>query len=162
MGEFQKLLPWLRVLFPPSKATGFNPFEVSEDVSLTHLVFNGSDRLQEFFTFAGSAAAGVATITAGAAPADKFWFVFAASCFHNDPIARDMWLSLVPVGLNPSELAVSTRAVPTNVPLATPRPFIVPPRTQVRGSVVAIAAAQIISLRFQYLELDLGEPPPPA
>ena len=161
MGLISRRFRFLQNLFPPGGALPPQPGFFEESISPVHQVLNGTDRLGQFFTFTGIGAPGAPTETSGQAPGDKYWFVFACEGFHNDPIAREVTISLLPSGGNTHAIAQSGRAQPTNVALGVGRAFIIPPRTSVRAAVDAIAAGQVVNLRLLYLELDLGEPAPP-
>jgi len=162
MGLISRRFKFLENLFPPGGAFPPQPGFFEESVSPVHQILNGTDRLDQWFTFSGGGAAGNPAVNSGASPGDKYWFCFSCDTFHNDPIARDLWIELVPTGANGTAIAHSERAVPTSVHLSVGRAFIIPPRTALRGQAIAIAGGQVMTLRFQYLELDLGEPAPPS
>lgn len=161
MAKFSRRMGWLKNLFPPATAFNIQPGEFGEDIIPTHLVLNGTDRLGQFFTFSANGAAGITTVNSGAAPQDKYWFVFACHLSHNDPVARDCSLMFNQPAVNDFQLAAAT-ALPTSHPLPLGRSIIIPPRIALKAECPALAAAQILSLRFLYLELDLGEPAPPS
>jgi len=163
LAKFSRRFIWLKNLFPPATAINIQPGEFGEDVSPVHQVLNGTDRLGQFFEFTGNGAAAATVMDSGAAPANKYWFVFACSLDHNDPVARELRVSLRTTGAGTHGLASSgATANPTNQPITVPRAFIIPPRVAIRGESDAMAAGQFLRMRFLYLELDLGEPAPPS
>lgn len=162
MGLISRRFRFLQNLFPPGGALPPQPGFFEESISPVHQVLNGTDRLAEWFAFNAFAAAGVLNLSSGAAPEDKYWYVFACQGSHDDPVARNVWVNLVDDAGNVHTLAAGPRAQPTDVPVAVPRSFIIPPRCHMRLLVDALAGANFIHLSFLYLELDLGEPAPPS
>jgi hypothetical protein len=156
-----KNFPELQKLFPPAGGRVPTVSEIAEELTPVHQVLNGTSRLDQFFEFSGSGAVGVLLHTSGGAPEDKYWFCFACSGIHNDAVARCLTIELIGDAFGHT-LSAAARAQPQNVPLAVPRSFIIPPRCAVRLSTPALGAGNVITLRFLYLELDLGEPAPPS
>jgi len=153
---------WLTSLFPPAEAEPPQPGSVSGEIAFTHQVLNGTERLAEYIIFQANGALGATGVTGPAVPVGKYWFVIACSGEHNDPIARELSLFIRnPAGVNLG-LADGGRAVPTSRPVPVQRSFIMTPRVSIRIEVDAIAAGQVITIRFLYMELDLGEPAPPS
>ena len=162
MGLISRRFKFLENLFPPGGALPPQPGFFEESVSPVHQILNGTDRLGEWIQFSASSAAGVSVIIAGAPDDNKYFFLFACGCSHNDPVAREMNIFMRnQSGIGAQAIATTSRAVPTNARISVPRAFIVPPRIQVSAEVDAIAAGQQIKLDFIYMELDLGEPAPP-
>lgn len=147
---------WLQLLFPPAEAAPPNPGSLSDDISLVHEVLPGTERLAEYQEVNVSGAAGVNLVVAPTVPDDKYWWVFAASMFHNDTVTtREAEIQLL--GAASVTVAQAGRALPANIQLPAPRPFIVPSRVAVRATVAAIGGAFVVTLRMFYMELDPGE-----
>jgi len=159
-GTFRRF-NFLNEIFPPAGSLPPQPGSVSDEISLVHQVLNGTDRLEEWRFFSAAGAAGVKFVISGQSAADKYWSTFGLETFHDDPVALDGWFSLVPDGSSPVAIQTSDRAIPTSIHFGCTRRIIIPPRTAVRVDFPALAAAQVIILRFQYLELVPGEPAPP-
>lgn len=160
MGLIARRFKFLQNIFPPGGALPPQPGFFEESISPVHQVLNGTDRLGEYFNFSLQGAAGVTSVVSGGASNDKYWFVWACHAEHDDPIARDIEIQILNIGVNFFGIANGT-AIPTGIGLAVPRAFVLAPRNGVQATVPLLAAAQKITLNFQYLELDLGEPPPP-
>lgn len=160
MAKFAKLFPWLREMFPPSQGVGFQPTEVSEDVSLVQQVLTGTEGLGTALAQTIIGGAGVVSAVTPAVGSGFFWYVLAAGAFHDDPVARDMWISIG--GTSVWVLGEGGRAMPTNVPVFAPRAFIVPSHQHVRAEVAAIAGGQKVRLRILYLQIPLGQPAVPS
>jgi len=159
VAKFSGLFPWLRTLYPPAEARGFQPSEISEDVSLVHEVHVGTDFLGTALSQALSATAPILFIESDVVPVGFFRYVIAFSGLHNDPTARDITLSISGTSIWAAESALSwTR----NVHLATPRAFIVPTHQRLRVEVNALATAQTVSLRMLYFDIALGLPAVPS
>ena len=161
MGLISRRFRFLQNLFPPGGALPPQPGFFEESISPVHQVLNGTDRLGEYFTFISTGSAGTATVTSGGAPNNKYWFVFSGGLSHNDPTARDANLKVNVGGVGDFVLG-HVIALPTNLEFGLSRSIILPPRAALRANVPAIGGAQTVSLRFLYLELDLGEPAPPS
>lgn len=161
MARIAKIVPWLKKLFPPAGGISPSATEIGDFITLTHELLNGTDRLNEWIVFSASSAAGVANHASGQAPIDKYWYVFAASCTHNDPVDRQLNLQINVTGLQVG-IASTHVLVPAGVQLSAPRRFILPPRSGIRVIADTVAAGQVVKLKMLYMELDLGEPPPRA
>ena len=160
MGLISRRFKFLENLFPPGGALPPQPAFFEESISPVHQVLNGTDRLGEYFNFSLVGGAGVTIISSGGAPDDKYWYVWACSAEHNDPIARDLDIRVLNVAVTSIGIAHGT-AQPTSIMLTVPRAFILAPRNGIRVTCPLLAAAQVLRMDFQYLELDLGEPAPP-
>lgn len=159
MSTISRRFRWLELLFPPGQATPPNPSFLTDEIYLVHPILSGTERLNEHLTITATGSSGGTTVTAGTPPADKYWYVFACSCFHTDPVAHQLRIDLLTsIG---AALHASDRDVPQNANLAVPRPFIVPPRVSIRAVAAAMAGGTSLTLRLIHLELDFGEPPPP-
>lgn len=161
MALISKRLRWLQVLYPPAEAAPPNPGFLSDDIVLTHAVMNGTDRLPEFQEqFAQSGLGSVQIISTVGPAIDKYHWVFGASVRHNDPVARELFLGVR--GLVRDAWLATSRGVAQsqNIPLPSPRGFIIPPRCALIGQSDAIAAGQRVIIEWLFIELDLGEPHP--
>jgi len=161
MSIISRRMRWLELLFPPGQAAPPNPSEVSDDIVLVHQVLTGTERLTQFQEFNVTGGAGSNTATGPAVPADKWWYVFAAGVFHNDPLPVEMALHMRS-DITALEVCViaAERAVPTFARLGAPRPIILPPRCNLFGRTIGIAGAQQVTVRGIFIEMDLGEPAP--
>lgn len=154
MAKFSQLFPWLRTAFPPAEARGFQPSEVSEDVSLVHDVFQGTDFLDKALSVNVVGTAGSKNVDAPSVADGFYWYVIACGIFHDDPVARE---SLVVInGPSTWPLVSAGRALPTNIFLPVPRAFILPTHENLRGNVPALAAGQKITIRALYFRISLG------
>lgn len=151
------------LLFPPAEALPPQPGSVSDDISFVHQVLQGTERLEDVRNENVSAPAGILTVDGPTVPDTKYWYVFACSAQHDDGTARRLFISMIHDGairVAIMDAANSGAVQPQNVPLAVPRAFLLPPRSNLRADVTVIGGANILNLRYIYLELDLGEPHP--
>jgi len=160
MAKFASLFPWLRDLFPPSQGVGFQPTEVSEDVSLIHAVYQGTERLGAALSQSITGGGAVTSVQTPAVGSGFYWYVLACGCWHDDTTARNMWLSMQ--GTSSWALAEAGRAMPINVQLPSPRAFIVPSHQTVQAEVDGLAAGKILRLRVLYFNIPLGQPAIPS
>jgi len=160
MAKFAQLFPWLRDLFPPSEARGFQPSEVSEDVSLVHQVHQGTDLLDKALSHNLTSVAGTAFIETPEVDTGFFWYVLACGVKTNDATARLLTISLA--GTTTWPLASTRTAYANNQAHAVPRAFIVPPFQKIRGEANAIGGGQSVILRVLYFKIALGLPAPPS
>jgi len=163
MGLISRRFRFLQKLFPPGGAAPPQPGFFEESISPVHQVLNGTDRLGEYFNFNATGVNGATEVISGAAPDDKYWFVFGADMFHDDPTDREatIFMDASLGGGSTVAVAQSGRALASNIRLALGRALILAPRTRFRFEVPAIGATEQVTGKFQYLELDLGEPAPP-
>jgi len=161
MAKFSQLLPWLRQLFPAASQPGLQPSEVSEDVSLVHEVYQGTDFLTEVIEEAVTSAAGVAFIVTRDVPAGFYWYVLACHLFTDDPTGRFGGIFIS--GATDHGIAGEpTGAISAGEILSVPRSFIVPPNHRISASLNAITAGDTVSLHALLYEIRLGLPPPPS
>lgn len=163
MAKFSQLFPWLRDLYPPAEARGFQPSEVSEDVSLVHEVYRGTDFVTPPQSIAVSGGAGATFIDQPTVDEGFYHYVIACSAFHNDTVTdRDISIQLrtpVPVNIG---IASSPRPTPANVFVVVPRSFILPTFQALRASVPAIGGAFTVTLRTFFFRIRLGSPAVPS
>lgn len=159
MSLFARRLRWLQNLFPPGGPPPPNINFLEESISPVHQVLNGTERLTEYFETETLGSLAATSVAMGAAPTDKYWYVFACSLHHDDPVARSLNIRL---GEAISTGIAHGQAMLTNQPLEVSRAFIIPPRANIQGFADGMAAGQRLRARLFYLELDLGEPAPPS
>lgn len=165
MAKFSELLPWLRTLFPPAEARGFQPSEVSEDISLVHQVHQGTEILDNALVLNLSSAAGVTFIDGPTVPDQFYHYVIAAGGFHNDgATARELFLQISRSAPAANFPIATAREItfPSTQYIASPRSFIVPSDYFLRLSVPAIAVGSLVTLRAIYFEIPVGLPAVPS
>ena len=145
-------------LFGAAEGRSLQPTELATELIPVHQL-HAFRRLREIQFFASSAGAGISFLLATVVPADRYQYVLAAHIEHTDPAARDAWVELQdPTG---QVFSIQTLlGLPTNTRFGVRGPFIIPPKWQLRGSLVTIAAAGVISLRYAFLELNLQDAAP--
>jgi len=160
MSKFSELLPWLRTLFPPAEARGFQPNEVSEDISLVHQVHQGTDFLDRALSELVVGAAGVDVINSLPVDAGFYHYVVACHLEHNDTTDRNATIAMA--GTSEWGLAASgAGAISRNIFLPVSHAFILPTFQNIRGDVVSLAATFVARLNILYFRIPLGLPAPP-
>lgn len=161
MAKFSELFPWLRISFPPAEARGFQPSEVSEDVSLVHQVYQGTHILDRALSHNVNGTLGATSVLTPVVPVGKFWYVVACSALHNDAVARQLQISII--GTTAWGIASEPAVFLTNQALTVPRAFIVPTHQGLRADVFpAITGGTRVTIRALFFEIDLGLPAIPS
>jgi len=162
VAKFAALFPWLRDLFPPSEARGFQPSEISEDVSLVHQVHQGTDFLDVALTVNVSSAAGVAQVFSPVVDDGFYHYVIACGMNHDDPTSRRASVGIDGTTIWPLVDTEGVQVIPSFHFLSVPRAFILPTHQRLQARVNTIAAGQVVTLRALYFKIPLGSPAPPS
>jgi len=84
--------------------------------------------------------------------------VIAASCFHNDVVARSLTLSIIRQTVT-SAIANTLVAVAANVRLASPRAFYLPPGVSIAAEADAMGVGAFMRINWHTIRVELGETP---
>jgi len=148
----------LNTLFLPQEPRRVMPDEVAEEIVLTHPAQPPSASfLERIFRSTTSGAVGVTTVDGPSAPSDRYWWVQAATVFNNDSLARVTRLFLGSSTLGFSGLASYNPGIDFTGMLAPTYKFLVPPGLNLRATLNALGAGQVLTLDFIYVELLLAE-----
>lgn len=161
MAKFSSLFPWLRTLYPPAEARGFQPSEISEDVSLVHQVHQGTDFLDKALNLNAIGTLGAVNADGPDVESGFYWYVIACGAFHDDTTDRELEVTIRGAAAT-WPLASGTRIMPADVFVVVPRAFILPTFQRLRGAVPSITAGKRVVLRALYFKIALGLPPVPS
>ncbi len=154
--NFPEISDDLTEFFGASQGRALHPTDLSPEIIPTHRIHAFRLlRAAQISNLVG--AAGATQVLSAIVPVDRYWYVFGAGISHNDPIARDTWIELQ---LGDSVSLQTILALPTNTRFGIRGSVIVPPRWRLAGRVVAIAAANVVTLTFGFLELNLQDSAP--
>ncbi len=161
MGVIARRFRWLEKLFPPAQADPPNPSFLSGDIVLVHLILQGSEDLARIQQTRIQGAVGVKKIVApDTVPADRYWWVFAASMLHTDPTARGMMIYHgYPGPINVGVLGVG--AAVDQVQFAVPRAFLIGPGGALTFETPLLDAGAFIRGEWTHIEMEFGHPGPP-
>lgn len=148
----------LGTIYVPQEPRALMPTSISDEIVLVHPAQpfgSGFHQMRVHFAGAGLGA----TSLLGPEPAvDHYFWVQAASFFHNDVTARDLSVRLEQQSTGDgAELVTEHLAVPVLTHVAVERSFLIMPdfRLEVRAN--AMGAGANMFLRMMYLDLLAGE-----
>lgn len=137
------------------------PSEVSEEIILTHPAVPATARFDQSQT-ENLAVISPALIIDAPIPAEGHYFwIPIYQVRHDDPVARNLSLGLIDT-ISGVLIEVKNQAtVLTNIPLFGDRGILVPARWRLRGTINALAATQVMTLSYMFMDLLVAETPPP-
>jgi len=161
VARFAQILPWLRRIFPPADAAGqLNPSEISEDVTLVHLIYTGTELLAQGVLEHANVFGTLGANSAVLIPRDAIntIVVFYATVTHNDPTAQFTFFELQ-VQNFPLQLPVTNPvSVAQNREHVIGRVIIVPQNSELILRAESIGGAALLSGQAYFARMAPGRP----
>lgn len=143
---------WISRLF-----AGWSGPESVDDVVVLTTPWEGTGRYTDV-VHGGSFAVALTVIQGPIVPDDRQWWMPYCEVYHDDPaLTSHMWIEIRDRA--GKDVAVSGAGdVTLNRHISIRRPLIIPEGGAIRGKIaVAPAAGQRITIRYRYVETELGE-----
>lgn len=147
----------LPTIYIPLETGRLMPSDLSDEIVLTHPAQPPGSELYKAVGIERSGAATVTTVNGDQPGEDFFHWIQALDVSHDDPVDRDLTLQLEQVVSGNIVRVFRTLGVPAGIPTGLDRVLLVGNGWRPVVVASALAATQVLTLRYMYVAYRIGE-----